>query len=132
MSSEKYMEHARVAASRIHRNQSRDDDDTAFDSVRSRGTGAGSVASIGSGLAQSARTIAGSFNCAGVNDRSAVLLETELSDEQSGEERRSRSAPRSPRRHSSDRSASASSRPSQASSRGSSRRSSDRRSFREV
>lgn len=132
------MEHARAAASRIHRNISGEDDDTntAFDSVRSRGAGPGSVASIGSGLAQSARSIAGSFNCAGVNDRSTVLMETELSDDVSGGERRSRSssAPRSDRHHSSDRSASTgmSSRPS-SSSRSSVRRSkSNNRSFREV
>jgi hypothetical protein len=133
---DKYMEHARVAASRIHRNASGEDDDanTAFDSVRSRGPG--SVASIGSGLAQSARSIAGSFNCAGVNDRSTVLIETELgTDDHSGGGRRGRSssAPKSDRHHSSDRSASASmsSRPS-SSSRSSVRRNRSNRSFREV
>ena len=130
------MEHARAAASRIHRNASGEDDDanTAFDSVRSRGPG--SVASISSGLAQSARSIAGSFNCAGVNDRSTVLIETEMgTDDRSSGGRRSRSssAPRSDRQHSSDRSASASmsSRPS-SSSRSSVRRSRSNRSFREV
>lgn len=131
------MEHARVAASRIHRAQSGEEDDgTAYDSVRSRGAGPGSVASIGSGLAQSARSIAGSaFNCAGVNDRSTVLIETEIDDAPVGRRGRSSSASRGSRQHSSDRSASASmgSRPSQSSSKSSSvRRSRSNRSFREV
>ena len=128
------MEHARVAASRLHSAYSEDDDaNTTFDSVRSRGAGPASVASIGSGLAQSARSIAGSFNCAGGNDRTNVVIEHELSDDISGEGRRSRSAPRSPRRHSSDRSASISlsSRPS-STSRSSVGRSRSNRSFREV
>lgn len=127
------MEHARVAASRIHRDASGEDDDanTAFDSVRSRGAGPGSVASLGSGLAQSARSIAGSFNCAGVNDQSKVLIEHELTDDHSGRGRRSRSssAQRSDRHPSSDRSAG--SRPS-SSSRSSVRKSRSQKSFREV
>jgi hypothetical protein len=51
-----------------------------FDSYGSnKGKGSGSVVSISSGLAQSARQIVGSFNCAGMNERSAPLVDDELS-----------------------------------------------------
>ena len=132
--SEKYMEQARLAASKLKINQSDDDDDanTAFDSVRSRG--AASVASSVSGLAQSARSVAGSvagsFNCAGVNERSSVVVESEMAENTSG--RRSRSTAHSPT-HEGDRtvSSSSSSRPSSAS-RSSVRQSRSKNTFREV
>jgi hypothetical protein len=52
-----------------------------FDSYgsNSKGKGPGSVVSISSGLAQSARQIVDSFNCSGMNDRSAPLVDAELS-----------------------------------------------------
>jgi hypothetical protein len=130
--SEKYMEQARIAASRIKAVPTDDSDDanTAFDSVRSRG--AASVTSSVSGQAQSARSVAGSvagsFNCTGVNEHNNVVIESEM--DHNG--RRSRSAPRSPRQEG-DRtfSSSLSSHPSSAS-RSSVRRSRSNKSFREV
>mmetsp|Transcript_15067 Transcript_15067/g.16703 ORF Transcript_15067/g.16703 Transcript_15067/m.16703 type:complete len:613 (+) Transcript_15067:62-1900(+) len=41
----------------------------------------GSVVSIGSGLAQSARSIVGTFNCTGINERSGPLVASELQNE---------------------------------------------------
>lgn len=133
--SEKYMEQARLAASRLKFNQSDDDDDanTAFDSLKSRGTA--SMASSVSGLAQSARSVAGSvagsFNCAGVNERSSVIIEAKMAKSASG--RRSRSAGCSTPTHEGDRtvSSSESSRPSSAS-RSSVRQSRSKNTFREV
>ena len=45
-----------------------------------RSRGVESVASLGSGLAQQARTLVGSFACAGQNERSNGVLATELSE----------------------------------------------------
>jgi len=59
-----------------------------FDSYGSRnnnntsGKGPGSVVSISSGLAQSARQIVGSFNCSGMNDRSGTVVASELASGQ--------------------------------------------------
>lgn len=92
-SAAEYMDQARSNMSGFQ-NQSSDDESElhmTFDSVRSRSSkasGPGSVASLGSGLAQQARSIASSFSCAAMSDR---VLDT------SSPYRRSKSAPRSPR-----------------------------------
>lgn len=81
---EVYMEQARVLSSKWS-NERRDADEDmtmnmTFDSAGSKNRTAGSVVSIGSGLAQSARQIVGSFNCAGLNERSGPLVESEVDD----------------------------------------------------
>jgi hypothetical protein len=98
MQGEHYMEQARLVANRI--NEQRIEDRT-FDSLRSvKSTGPGSVASLGSGLAQQARSLVGSFACAGNNDRSGGVVAAEISESHlsySGvASRRSTSAPRTP------------------------------------
>mmetsp|Transcript_24028 Transcript_24028/g.56053 ORF Transcript_24028/g.56053 Transcript_24028/m.56053 type:complete len:129 (+) Transcript_24028:846-1232(+) len=72
------MEQARVTASKW--TESRDGEDesppSAHDSnaSKNKSSGSGSVASLGSGLAQHARSIVGSFSCTGMtNERSGVL-----------------------------------------------------------
>ena len=83
-SGEVYMEQARTLSSKWTSERRDGDDDMTmnmtFDSSGSRNRTAGSVVSIGSGLAQSARQIVGSFNCAGLNERSGPLVESELED----------------------------------------------------
>ena len=78
------MEQARAISSKWTSERRDADEDVTmnmtFDSTGSRNRTAGSVVSIGSGLAQSARQIVGSFNCAGLNERSGPLVESEGDD----------------------------------------------------
>jgi len=98
MKSESYMEQARSVAARMTEGE----DSTIYGSVRSATSQrAGSVASLGSGLAQHAKTIVNSmnnFNCNGLNERNGPLVNAEEVDDMhevdtrfSGSERRSRS-----------------------------------------
>lgn len=75
---EGYMEHARSLSSKWSNDRHGVDDEInmnmTFDTAGSRSRTAESVVSIGSGLAQSARQIVGSFNCTGLNDRSGPVV----------------------------------------------------------
>lgn len=91
------MEQARSVASKFQEQRM---DDRTFESLRSvKSNGAGSVASLGSGLAQQARTLVGSFAC-GNNERTGGIVAAELSESHlsysSLAQRRSTSAPRTP------------------------------------
>ena len=76
MKGENYMDHARQFASRL--NDSDMDMSAIYGSVKSGTSGrAGSVASLGSGLAQQAKTIVNSmnnFNCANLNERTGQAM----------------------------------------------------------
>ena len=86
------MQEARMVSQRLAANMGnqsgRPDDSMSFQSGGTgdmsggypRSRGVESVASLGSGLAQQARTLVGSFACAGPNERSNGVLATELSE----------------------------------------------------
>ena len=83
MKADGYMDHARSLASRLNESYHHEEGDgsTMFSSVKSHASKANSVASLGSGLAQHARTIVTSMNnlnCNSVNDRNVV--DNELSE----------------------------------------------------
>jgi len=86
MGGEIYMDKARQTLSSRWNNEGRDieDDLGSSDSQsfqnKSVRSGSGSVVSISSGLAQSARQIVGSFNCSGLNERSGPVVASELSN----------------------------------------------------
>jgi len=66
---ESYMEQARLNASKLHETRDASDGvDLMFDSMPAKKNSSGSVASLSTGLAQHARSIVGSFNCAGTSD----------------------------------------------------------------
>lgn len=71
-SGESYLDHARSALAsqqqRINTNSEEDDTFGGFQSIRSSASKAGSHASLGSGLANHARSIVGSFSCTGSNN----------------------------------------------------------------
>jgi len=95
------MEQARSVASRFNEHRNDESANRTFESLQSvKSNGAGSVASLGSGLAQQARSLVGSFACAGNSERSGGIVAAELSENQlsySGiAPRRSTSAPRTP------------------------------------
>ena len=75
---EVHKEQARTISSKWSNDRQDADDEITmnmtFDTAGSRNRTAESVVSIGSGLAQSARQIVGSFNCTGINERSAPLV----------------------------------------------------------
>ena len=86
MKGEQYLEQARSAASKWT-NESREGEDDfmgGYEGSKTRSSNTGSVASLGSGLAQQARTLVGSFSCAGMNERSGVL-QAELSENGRGD-----------------------------------------------
>jgi hypothetical protein len=68
-------------------NSTLDEDDThgGFHSVRSSASRAGSQASLGSGLANHARSIVGSFSCAGSNPHSGGVVAQELAEHRDAE-----------------------------------------------
>lgn len=90
-----YLDQARSLSSKWSTSDKQNADEAAgvnpnmtFDSYGSNGRGnksSGSVVSISSGLAQSARQIVGTFNCAGMNDRSGPLVDAELNGSGGGE-----------------------------------------------
>lgn len=85
MKSENYIDHARSLASRLNEGYHHEEGDgsTMFGSSKSHASKANSVASLGSGLAQHARTIVTSmnnFNCNSMNDRNAPVVDNELSE----------------------------------------------------
>jgi hypothetical protein len=112
---EDYMSQARSFASKMQDGEEIHDISSLYGSVKSAATGkAGSVASLGSGLAQHAKTIVNSmnnFNCAALNERTGPLVASELDDveiEVDSSKRRSRSRTskgydKSPQKYSGDR-----------------------------
>ena len=86
MKGEGYMEQARSFGSRLNEAtlHSSTDDNDMFGSVKSHASKANSVASLGSGLAQHARTIVTSmnnnFNCSNLNERNGPVVKNELSE----------------------------------------------------
>ena len=79
------MDDARSLSQRLSSRSDEDQDRPSFyDPNRTPGRGgrAGveSVASIGSGLAQHARSLVGSFACSGINERSGGILASELAE----------------------------------------------------
>lgn len=73
------MEEARSVSQRLRGVD--EENSTGFYSSNSNGQrtrGGESIASLGSSMAQHARTLVGQFNCAGLNDRSGPVLATEL------------------------------------------------------
>lgn len=82
MGGEIYMEKARQTLSSKWSRDIEDDDLVSSDSQsyqnKSVRSGSGSVVSISSGLAHSARQIVGSFNCSGMNERSGSVVASEL------------------------------------------------------
>jgi len=92
---EMYMESARDMSSKWE-NDRREGENinpsypTSFQNKNTR-SGTGSVVSIGNGLAQSARSIVDTFNCAGINERSGPLVASELQNEASPSIRKNRS-----------------------------------------
>lgn len=97
------MEDSRSLSQRLAARSTEDDGASGYSSTRGRDSvrRGESVASLGSGLAQHARTLVGSFACTGINERTGGVLATELSEgRQDGQDewresrRRSNSAPR--------------------------------------
>ena len=88
-SAESYLDHARsaLASQQQRMNSTLDEDDThgGFHSVRSSASRAGSQASLGSGLANHARSIVGSFSCAGSNPHSGGVVAQELAEHRDAE-----------------------------------------------
>lgn len=82
-----YLDHARSAlASQQQRAKSEEDESYGYaNNIKSTASRAGSHASIGSGLANHARTIVGSFSCAGGNARSGGVVEQELAENRDAE-----------------------------------------------
>ena len=89
MKGEGYMDQARSFSSRLNdtplQSTGTDDNDMSmFGSVKSHASKANSVASLGSGLAQHARTIVTSmnnnFNCNNLNERNGPVVNNELSE----------------------------------------------------
>lgn len=94
---EQYMDQARSFASKMTEDE-HNDMSTMYGSVKSgRSNAAGSVASIGSGLAQQAKTLVNTmnnFNCGGMNERST--MEEDLNDLDTPYQDRSRRSSRTP------------------------------------
>jgi hypothetical protein len=65
-------------------------------------SGVESVASLGSGLAQHARSLVGSFACSGINDRTGGVLAAELAEGREDGERYGRDPERRDRRRNSN------------------------------
>ncbi|CAB9510585.1 expressed unknown protein [Seminavis robusta] len=82
-----YLDHARSAlASQQQRVNSEEETETyGFSTIRSTVSRAGSHASLGSGLANHARSIVGSFSCAGGNVRSGGVIAQELAENRDAE-----------------------------------------------
>jgi hypothetical protein len=97
------MEDSRTISQRLAARSAEDDGASGYSSTRGRDSvrRGESVASLGSGLAQHARSLVGSFACTGNNERTGSVLATELAEgRQDGQNewresrRRSNSAPR--------------------------------------
>lgn len=83
-----YLDHARSAlASQQQRVNStlEEDDKYGYSSIRPNASRAGSQVSLGSGLANHARSIVGSFACAGGNKRSGGVVAQELAENRDAE-----------------------------------------------
>jgi hypothetical protein len=81
-----YLDNARSAlASQQQRANSEEDASYGHSNIKSTASRAGSHVSIGSGLANHARTIVGSFSCAGGNARSGGVVAQELAENRNAE-----------------------------------------------
>jgi len=74
---ENYLSQARVASSKWHESKE-ERQEVNISYAKSTASGPGSVASIGSSMAQQAKKIAGDFNCAGMNDRTGHVVNDEI------------------------------------------------------
>ena len=78
------MQDARTLSQRLANNAGVADEEFSFQSSSvpsfQRSRGVESVASLGSGLAQQARSLVGSFACAGPNERANGVVATELEE----------------------------------------------------
>ena len=72
------MDEARNASQQLRGNDDEGLQSSSSNMNTQRPRRAESIASLGSSMAQHARTLVGQFNCAGLNERSGPILDTEL------------------------------------------------------
>ena len=84
-----YLDHARSALAsqqqRVNSGTLDEDDTFGYSSIRSSASRTGSHVSLSSGLANHARSIVGSFSCAGGNQRSGGVVAQELAENRDAE-----------------------------------------------